>query len=542
MLEQPQFGSLFAYQTGLTGTAISGLRFLAGQSGGAVFSVASEDEIKTASTAHRKRPWQLKSIDAAGARDILTAGRVQWVYPGQTITVVGRGNVDENIKLEFQQANETKTVTLTPTTIESELASRMYGQVSVGQLESLGSQVFDVSAAYARHFRVTGKTCSLLMLESEADYERFDIKPKEDLFVVKAKSTSKLVSETLSKFAEQLADPKAKLQTWLSRLESMPGMQFKIPTALKLAMDDIEIEAISQPLNCTLTKKSDLSESYLKTIANENLDYDPISAEANRRASSSVDDAIKVYSSLVERNPSDIIVARDIAFTAMEMERPAPAFHLLRRVARARPFQGNIYPAIGQCLTQMGKADMAIVYYEIAMNGTFQRQGEDFKQIVAAEYIHLLRQIVSGKLKSSVKDFAAARLETLGKHLPFGTADVVVTMMWNQDQTDVDMHVVEPSGEECYYKHKKTRSGGQITSDITTGFGPEMYYNANAPRGKYQLKAKFFGSGQNRTSTRNKVYVTIIRGFGTDSETIDRQTIQLSNVGEVEPVMTLGIE
>jgi tetratricopeptide (TPR) repeat protein len=542
LLEQPRLGSLFAYQTGLTGTSISGLRFLAGQSGGAVFSVASEDEIKTASTAHRKRPWQLKSIEAAGASDILTAGRVQWVYPGQTITIVGRGKVDENIILEFQQANDTKTVTLTPTTIESELASRMYGQVSVGQLESLGSQVFDVSAAYARHFRVTGKTCSLLMLESEADYERFDIKPQEDLFVVKAKATSKLVSETLSKFAEQLADPKAKLQVWLSRLESMPGMQFKMPTALKLAMDDIKIEAISQPLKCTLTTKGDLSESYLNTIASENLDYNPISAEAKRRASTSVDDAIKVYSSLVERNPGDIIVARDIAFTAMEMERPAQAFHLLRRVARARPFQGNIYPAIGQCLAQMGKADMAIVYYEIAMNGTFQRQGGEFKQIVAAEYIHLLRQIVSGKLKSSVKDFAAARLETLGKHLPFGTADVVVTMMWNQDQTDVDMHVVEPSGEECYYQHKTTRSGGQITSDITTGFGPEMYYNANAPRGKYQLKAKFFGSGQNRTSTRNKVYVTIIRGFGTDSETIDRRTIQLSNVGEVEPVMTIGIE
>ena len=542
LLKQPQLGSLFAYQTGLTGTAISGLRFLAGQSGGAVFSVASEDEIKTASMAHRKRPWQLKSVEAAGASDILTAGRVQWVYPGQTITVVGRGNVDDSIQLEFQQANESKTVALTPTKIDSELASRMYGQVSVGQLESLGSQVFDVSAAYARNFRVTGKTCSLLMLESEEDYKRFDIKPQEDLFVVKAKATSKLVSETLDKFAQQLADPKAKLQAWLSRLESMPGMKFEMPTALKLAMDDIKIEAISKPLDCTLTTKEGLSGAYLSLLKQEQLDYGRVSAEANRRVASSVDDAIKVYSSLVERNPGDIIVARDIAFTAMEMERPAQAFHLLRRVAKARPFQGNIYPAIGQCLTQLGKADMAIVYYEIAMNGTFQRQGGEFKQIVAAEYIHLLRKIVSGKLDSSVKDFAAARLETLGKHLPFGTADIVITMMWNQDQTDVDMHIVEPSGEECYYQHKKTRSGGQLSSDITTGFGPEMYYNANAPRGKYQLKAKFFGSGQNRTSTRNKVYVTILRGFGTDEESITRKSIQLSKVGEVEPVMTIGIE
>ena len=542
LLQQPKLGSLFAYQTGLSGTAISGLRFLAGQSGGAVFSVATEDEIKIASTAHRKRPWQLKSIAAEGASDILTAGRVQWVYPGQTITVVGRGDVKETIEFQFQQGNESKTVTLAPTTIQSELASRMYGHVAVGQLESLGSQVFDVSAAYARHFRITGQTCSLLMLESEEDYLRFDIKPQEDLFVVKAKATSKLVAETLEKFSEQLIDPKAKLQAWLKRLESMPGMKFKMPTALKLAMDDIKVEAISEPMDCLLTMKDGLSESYLKTIGEERLDYERIAAEASRRAGSSADDAIKVYSSLVERSPGDIVVARDVAFTAMEMDRPAQAFHLLRRVARARPFQGNVYPAIGQCLAQMGKADMAIVYYEIAMNGTFQRQGGEFKQIVAAEYIHLLRQIVSGKLASSVKDFAAARLETLGKHLPFGTADVVVTMMWNQDQTDVDMHVVEPSGEECSYEHKKTRSGGQITTDIRTGFGPEMYYNANAPRGKYELKAKFFGSGQNRTSTRNKVYMTIIRGFGTDEESMTRRTIELDKVGEKVPVLTFGIE
>lgn len=546
VLQQPQLGSLFAYQTGLSGTSISGLRFLAGQSGGAVFSVATEDEVATASTAHRKRPWQLKSITAAGASDILTAGRVQWFYPGQTITIVGRGNVDETVELQFQQGNESKTVSLKPTTIESDLASRMYGHVAVGQLESLGSQVFDVSAAYARHFRITGKTCSLLMLESEADYKRFDIKPQEDLFVVKAKATSKLVAETLEKFAEQLIDPKAKLLAWLGRLESMPGMKFKMPTALKLAMDDIEVTAISQPMNSSLTTKESLSGAYKSLLKQEQLDYGRISAEASRRsvsseAESSVDDTIKVYSSLVERSPGDIVVARDVAFTALELDRPATAFHLLRRVAKARPFQGNIYPAIGQCLAQLGKGDMAIVYYEIAMNGTFQRQGGQFKQIVAAEYIHVLRQIVSGKLESSVKDFASARLETLGKHLPFGTADVVVTMMWNQDQTDVDLHVVEPSGEECSYQHTKTKSGGRITSDIRTGFGPEMYYNANAPRGKYQLKAKFFGNGQNRTSTRNKVYVTILRGFGTDQESITRKAVQLSKVGEVESVMTFGI-
>ena len=184
-LQDHQLGSLFAYQTGMTGTAISNLRFIAGESGGAVFSVTSEDEVKTASTAHRKRPWKLAAISAEGATDVMTAGRVQWVYPGQAITVVGRGSIEKKLTLEMEQAGTTKTISIEPAKVESELASRLYGQIAVGQLESLGGQVFDVAASYARHFRVTGDTCSLLMLESEADYQRFDIKPQEDLFVVK---------------------------------------------------------------------------------------------------------------------------------------------------------------------------------------------------------------------------------------------------------------------------------------------------------------------------------------------------------------------
>jgi tetratricopeptide (TPR) repeat protein len=541
-LRDHQLGSLFAYQTGYSGTAIAGLRFLAGQSGGAVFSVADEAEIKTASTAHRKRPWELESISAAGATDIMTAGRAQWVYPGQTITVVGRGEVADRIELKLNQSGESKSISITPTRVQSELASRLYGQVAVGQLESLGAKVFDVAASYARHFRVTGDSCSLLMLESEADYQRFDIKPEEDLFVIKTKSANELVAETLEKSANELADPKAQLLAWLQRLETMPGMEFKLETAFQLALEQIQIVAVSKPLDCSLTQRNELSKEYLAALQSPRLDYGLIAAEAKRRGATSVDDAIKVFSSLVEQNPGDMVVARDVAFTAMEMGRPAQAYHLLRNVAKARPYEGSVYPALGQCLTQLGQADLAIVYYEIALGGTFQRQGENFKQIVSAEYMHLLRRIVAGDLDSSVKDFATARLETLGKNLRFESANLLITMMWNTDQTDVDLHVIEPSGEECSYENKITRSGGQITSDITTGFGPEMYSNPTAPKGKYEIQVKYFGSDQNRTSLQNKVYLTIYREFGTADERITRRTIQMNRVGEKESVATIGVE
>jgi uncharacterized protein YfaP (DUF2135 family) len=180
---------------------------------------------------------------------------------------------------------------------------------------------------------------------------------------------------------------------------------------------------------------------------------------------------------------------------------------------------------------------MAIVYYEVALAGEFQRQGSNFREIVAVDYQNLLRRIVSGKAKSSVVDFAKARLETLAKKMPISKADLVVTMMWNQDQTDVDLHVIEPSGEECFYSHNETKSGGKITDDITTGFGPEMYFNQTAPDGTYEIAVKFFGSGQNRTSVKNKIYLSVFEDFGSDHERVSRRTIRLKDAGEHRTVM-----
>ena len=541
-IQQRRLGTLFAYQTGLTGTAIANLRFLANQSGGAVFSVATEDEIKTASTAHRHRPWRLAAIESEGTRDVLTAGRVEWVYPGQALTIVGRGELTGDLRINLTQGANTKTVLVHPTKLKSELASRLYGQIAVGQLESLGTQLFDISAAYARHFRVTGDTCSLLMLETEADYERFDIKPEEDLFVIKSKNAGQLISETLQSLADGIANPNLQMLAWLQRLESMPGMQFKISTALQLALGEIEFEAISQPLDCDPRTLNSAPESYLLELAKQELNYEIIELESRRRAAKSVDEAIKVWSCLIERNPGDLVIARDVAFSAMELDRPAQAYPLLLAIAKARPYDASVYPAIGQCLARLKKADMAIVFYEIALAASFENRNEDFRRIVAADYLHLLRQVTQGGLKTSVPDYVNARCESLKKLLGFESADLLVTMMWNTDQTDVDLHVLEPSGQECSYELKDTRIGGHITQDITTGFGPEMYRLSDAISGKYEVAVKLFRNNQNRTSLRNKIHLTIYQGFGTADERVLTKTIQLKTVGEKERVLTIGVD
>jgi len=181
-------GALFAYRTGLTGTASGVLHHLARQTGGAIFSVVDEQEVAKAARAHRHRPWQLLSVLVPGGEDVLVAGRPKSIYPNQSLTIVGRGtpDADEQIALKVRRGDVQMTVYVeTDRTVESQMAARAYGQVAVGQLEDFRGATEEVAVAYARHFRVTGRNCSLLMLETEQDYKRFEIKPQEDRFVVK---------------------------------------------------------------------------------------------------------------------------------------------------------------------------------------------------------------------------------------------------------------------------------------------------------------------------------------------------------------------
>jgi len=130
----------------------------------------------------------------------------------------------------------------------------------------------------------------------------------------------------------------------------------------------------------------------------------------------------------------------------------------------------------------------------------------------------------------------------LNARLKVGKPDLIVTMMWNTDRTDVDLHVLEPSGEECSYRNTKTRSGGRITADVTQGFGPEMYTLDRSQHGNYTIHANYFGSDANRTQLRSKIHVTVYEGFGTKREVVTKKTVTLNRRSEKRKLMTVKIE
>jgi hypothetical protein len=537
---------LFAYQTGLAGTDVAALSQLARATGGAVFSVTGESEIAQAATAHRARPWRLVGMALDGASDLLVAGRPTSLFPGQTIVVAGRGAIGERGRLMITVERDGRQEVIAAPLgrpIASRLAPRVYGQLATSQLEELEGATEATSKAYATHFRVTGKTCSLLMLDSEADYARFNIRPEEDALVVKSTPAGELYGKTLAAIFDTLGDPKASFVALLAKLEKTPGANLEIPQAYRLAIQQMPGDAFAvatTPLATQMTTTERVPRDLLAKLAKHDLDYDMLSSESQRRARTSAADALKALSSLVEQSPGDAVLARDVGFSAMELGLRDQAYHLFRRVADARPYEPQTYRAIAQALVAMNKPDLAIAFYEIPLMGQWDQRFGDLRTIVELDYLRFLRDVVHGKLKVSVPDYARARYETLAKSVGMTDADVVVTITWNTDNTDVDLHVTEPSGEECFYGHRRTHSGGELTRDVTQGYGPEMYVLRHAPRGQYQVRAHYFASDRNRASARTKVYVTVYTNWGRSDERASERVVALEYGKEMHDIATLA--
>jgi uncharacterized protein YfaP (DUF2135 family) len=115
----------------------------------------------------------------------------------------------------------------------------------------------------------------------------------------------------------------------------------------------------------------------------------------------------------------------------------------------------------------------------------------------------------------------------LETNLPIDGFDMIAIMHWNTDRTDVDLHVTEPNGETCYYRNPSTKSGGRITPDVTQGLGPEMYAIGETEKGIYRIKANYFQTDRNRTSTPTEVCVKVIRDLGAKHAVSESEYVRL---------------
>ncbi len=114
--------------------------------------------------------------------------------------------------------------------------------------------------------------------------------------------------------------------------------------------------------------------------------------------------------------------------------------------------------------------------------------------------------------------------------------DVRIVMTWDADNTDIDLHVIEPSGERAYYSHNRTTIGGLVSKDFTRGYGPEEYLVRKAMGGMYRIEAKYYGSSSAKLLGAVTLRVDIFTDFAGDDEQHRSITLRLKEAKEIVSV------
>jgi hypothetical protein len=103
----------------------------------------------------------------------------------------------------------------------------------------------------------------------------------------------------------------------------------------------------------------------------------------------------------------------------------------------------------------------------------------------------------------------------LRRNLPL---DVRVALAWDTDNTDIDLWVKDPHGQWVSYQSPLSRQGGRVTRDVTNGYGPEVFSLKKAAPGTYEVRAKYFGSHRQALGNGTSVMMRLTTGFGTPAE------------------------
>ena len=83
------------------------------------------------------------------------------------------------------------------------------------------------------------------------------------------------------------------------------------------------------------------------------------------------------------------------------------------------------------------------------------------------------------------------------------TPEITVRLDWHKlsGRTDIDLHMIDPAGEEIAYYNRTSSLGGWLDRDDVVGPGPEHIYWRSAPDGNYVVQVHYYGSYSHAVTT-----------------------------------------
>ncbi|MFB9077553.1 VIT domain-containing protein [Flavobacterium procerum] len=236
--------------------------------------------------------------------------------------------------------------------------------------------------------------------------------------------------------------------------------------------------------------------------------------------------ALQVISNIADLGLENHQLYKTLTYTLRQWESYNDAVFTAQQVAKWRAHEPQSLRDYALALEDAGKYqeafDQLIKSLEVNYYGEMNGQYEGVEDIILMDVNRLMTE------RSEIK---AAKLDK--KYLAKMPVDIRIIMNWNLMDVDLDLHVIEPTGEECYYGNKTTDAGARFSKDFTRGYGPEQYLIRNAKKGKYKIKTNYFGESE---LTENGPATVMVEIYTTKGGKVSRtlKTIQLGKIKENE--------
>lgn len=233
--------------------------------------------------------------------------------------------------------------------------------------------------------------------------------------------------------------------------------------------------------------------------------------------------AHRILSNVVEIDTDNYELLRVYAYKMEELGDFKAAAFIYRQVLKLRSEDAQSYRDLALTLTELGEYDEALSLLSKILDksfyeGSHRRDFDEIKPIVLNE----IRNILQTKNVKGDTDYLP---KESSKKI---TLDMRVVIDWNHNDTDIDLHIVDPDLEECYYGNSKTKMGGRLSEDMTQGFGPEEFSLENASLGSYYIKIDYFGDRYQKVENPTFMKMSIYENYGTKDQKRRIKVLRLS--------------
>jgi len=222
--------------------------------------------------------------------------------------------------------------------------------------------------------------------------------------------------------------------------------------------------------------------------------------------------ALTILSNIADLDLENADLYKTLAYKLKQTGNYKDELFITQKVLQWRPMDAQSYRDYALALADNGQYQAALDYLYKVLTQSYNSQIADRDQGIEEIVVSEINNLIAKHGNSlSTKGIDKRLIQPL-------PVDVRVVLNWNKNDTDIDLWLTDPTGEKGFYGNSRTKIGGRISNDFTSGYGPEQFMIKKAIKGKYKIEVNYYGDSQINISGPTTVTAEIYTRYATGKQ------------------------